>query len=323
MPEPFDKEPELTQRMRCPFCSGCLEYSVLPPDGAQVVCSNCEARYPRKKGVWRMLTGQQTEHYGPFLDSYRLLRQREGWERTADYYLSLPQVSPNDPTAFVWRIRRRSLRELDRILPPGEGRWALDLGAGNGWLSRHLARRGYCTVALDLNPEVPEGLEGGQVYLARGDVWFGRVQASMDLLPFHDESFAVCTISGSLYYANTAATLASVWRVLQPGGLLAITDSPVYSDPASGLAMAHEQRARAGGYLGYEPPPLPGGAGFLAQATLVREMRQAGFEVQVISTERPQGRLRQALRRPFNPGRREEARFPAVIGRKASNRTSI
>ncbi|HST04815.1 MAG TPA: class I SAM-dependent methyltransferase [Chloroflexia bacterium] len=266
------------------------------------------------------MTDEQVARYAPFLESYVKIRSREGWERNAAYYLRLPGVDKDDPQAEVWRIRRRSLRVLERILQrrfsSTQENWALDLGAGNCWLSRRLAKLGFRTVALDLNTVGRDSLARGQLYIEYDDLQIHRIQASMDQPPLTDNAFALCTVSGAIYYANLEATLASVYRILQPGGILAITDSPIYSKSTYGLQMAQEQRARITSLVGQEPAPLPGGDGFLVWPNLKSTMEQIGFGVQAISVARPLGRIRRLISRVLAPGRREEASFPVILGQK-------
>lgn len=321
MPSPSspiaDPDEALVMRLRCPACGGALRYHGPGVESQpRAACIVCHASYRGIRGVWRMLTPEQQEKYRAFLENYTSLRQREGWERDDAYYLGLPYVQPNDPAAHVWRIRRRSLGRLETLLSPASGAWALDLGAGNGWLTRRLAKRGYNAVALDLNSAQPEGLEGGRVYLERGEVRFERVQGSMDLLPFKAASFALCTVSGALHYTDLAKALSEIWRVLEQGGMLIISDSPVYSDVKAGQQMAHEQRLRAEFLLGHPAPRLPGGTGFLVGADVRRRLESIGFAVCFVSIERLPGRLRRRLRKLLNPGRREEARFPLIVGVK-------
>jgi SAM-dependent methyltransferase len=280
----------------------------------------CGARYYPVEEIWRMLTEQQRAQYAPFLESYPALRAREGWERDDAYFLRLPDVDKRDPTAPIWRIRRRSLRVLEGVLQreigTPQGQWALDLGAGNGWLSRRLSKRGFETVALDLNTAGSDSLAGGRLLMEQDGVLFHRVQASMDNLPFADDVFALCTVSSAIYYANLEDTLHSVYRVLQPGGLLAITDSPVYSHEAAGLRMAKEQQTRIAHVLGREPSALPGGQGFLVESRLLAQMREIGFLVRIVPIQNPLGRAKRLALRLLRPRRREEARFPVILGVK-------
>lgn len=325
-------ELQLVQRLKCPLCgSGLSTMPCTEKDGSEeneARCGQCGACYPRLEGIWRMLTEQERRQYQPFMEGYPAIRQREGWKRDEAYYLSLPYVLPGDPTSFVWRIRRRSLSVLDRVLQHEQAHirdvehtkrtlWALDLGAGNGWLSRYLTSCGYRTVALDLIAAGLDSLAGIRLHTSHDHTWIGRVQASMSKLPLCDETFALCTISGALHYADSEATLAEARRVLTPGGLLVITDSPVYSNSGAGVAMASERRRRIKALLGEEPPQLPGGQNFLVKDKLVAQMRTIGFQVSVIPTERVLGKLKRLVKRWLKPGAREEARFPVIVGRKS------
>src|SRR5205809_410742 len=184
MVDPFEMEQRLLLMLRCPRCGGSLSAEHGGGEADEVACRQCGATYRRVSGIWRMLTPEQQVWYSSFISSYTTLREREGWVRDESYYLALPNVPPGDSAEFIWRIRRRSLSALERVIPPGEGKWALDLGAGSGWLSRYLAKWGYNTVAVDLNVEGADGLEGASVYMEHDHIWLARVQASMDALPF-------------------------------------------------------------------------------------------------------------------------------------------
>jgi SAM-dependent methyltransferase/uncharacterized protein YbaR (Trm112 family) len=311
-----EQDQALIERLRCPRCGGSLAAPASDSATPEAVCRACGARYPRIDGIWRLLTGADMQRYGSFLERYRALRQREGWERAEiAYYLGLPQVPATDPAAAIWRIRRRSFRRVQATASPGAGGWALDLGAGHGWLARYLAQWGYRPVALDLNAAGPDSLAGAAVYLEHGGVWFDRVQASMDRLPLAEGAFALCTISGALHYADLPATLREIARVLAPGGLLIITDSPVYATDAAGRAMVRERAAQARARFG-AAPDWPGGAGYLVEPDLRAALRQAGFAARFLTIERPLGRLKRLFLRRLRPARREEARFPVVVARK-------
>jgi SAM-dependent methyltransferase len=314
---PRATEAAVLARLRCPACGGPLREALRLEGEGRATCVDCSAGYTQAGGIWRLLTDAERRRHVPFLESYRPLRQGDGWERAdPGYYLRLPYVPRRDPTAGIWRIRRRSLARLEQVVGPGAGRWALDLGAGNGWLSRRLTERGFAVIALDLNVGGADSLEGAQVLLDLG-AWFGRVQASMDRLPLGAGAFALCTCSGALHYADLPATLAEIGRVLEPGGLFVCTDSPVYTDAAAGAAMVAEQQARLRTTFGRDPH-WPGGSGFLVADALVAAMRQAGFAVQMFANEHPLGPLRHRLARLRRPQAREQARFPVVVGRKSA-----
>jgi SAM-dependent methyltransferase len=305
-----DLESALAARLACPVCGGSLAYQ--PPVEA-ASCRECGRAYLRQAGIWRMLTEEQAEYYRPFTGNYRPLRQAEGWERPDPaYYLDLPQVLPGDPQAPIWRIRRRSLARLQKEAGPGYGRWALDLGAGNGWLSRHLVRLGYRVVALDLNANGPDSLEGGQLYQQHDKVWFGRVQAGLERLPFQKGVFSLCTASGSLHYAALEPTLAEIRRVLAAAGKFILTDSPVYRQAAAGRAMTAEYVAQTQARYG-RAAQWVGGSGYLVESELLTGLIRQGFTPKVFGIERSMGRLRRSLLGWFNPASREIAHFPVIV----------
>src|SRR5437763_12287341 len=119
----------------------------------------------------------------------------------------------------------------------------------------------------------------------------------MSTPPLCDGTFELCTISAALHYADVEATLRSVHRLLQPHGLLIITDSPVYSSDRAGRAMAAERQAQNEAILGADTPRLPGGQNYLVEPQLLALMRRLGFSAQPISIERPLGRLKRILSR--------------------------
>jgi SAM-dependent methyltransferase len=270
-----------------------------------------------------MLTPQQRARFAPFLESYPIQRSLEGWERNSAYHLSLPWVPRDDPTSRIWRIRRRSLSTLENQVSVHFGdtsrAWALDLGAGNCWLSRRLAGMGFSTVALDLNVEGTDSLSTGQLFIEHDKVWFDRVQGTMDRLPFGDCTFDLCTVSAALYYSDVPATLREVYRVLRPNGMFLISDSPVYSASAPGEIMAKEQRQRLSRVLGHEPAELPGGAGFLVRSEILEGLRATGFRTSILSSQHPLGRARRRIRALLPKQGREEAKFPVLVSIKPSS----
>jgi SAM-dependent methyltransferase len=315
MSEWVNLESQLVSRLACPVCGSGLDYQ--PPE-EEASCRKCNITYLKRSGIWRMLTEEQREYYRPFTDNYQTLRQAEGWERTDPaYYLGLPQVLPGDPQASIWRIRRRSLKRLQKEAGQGRGSWGLDLGAGNGWLSRYLVRLGYRAVGLDLNTNGPDSLEGGLLYQQHENIWFGRVQAGLERLPFQEGVFSLCAASGSLHYAALEPALAEIWRVLAIDGKFILTDSPVYRQAAAGRAMRAEYVAQTQARFGREARWV-GGSGYLVESELLAGLARAGFEVKIFGVERYMGRLRRKIVGWFNPAPREMAHFPVLVARKTA-----
>jgi ubiquinone/menaquinone biosynthesis C-methylase UbiE len=114
----------------------------------------------------------------------------------------------------------------------------LDLGAGCGWLSHRLASLGHSVVAVDLQDDELDGLGACRYYSAP----FTAVQADIDALPFAPAQFDLAVFEGSLHYsADPIATLAEAKRMLAPGGVLAVMDSPMFVRERDGRAMVERQ----------------------------------------------------------------------------------
>ncbi len=299
--------------LACPTCRGRL-FPIEPVGHNR--CGSCRQDYEYREGIWRFLLPEQERDYRAFLENYRPARQADGWERNDDnYYLALPDVAPDDPQAALWRLRRRSYDLLMAQIGPGQNRFALDLGAGCGWLSRRLAEAGWQPIALDLNVEGRDGLEGGAVYLEKANLRFVRGQASMNRLPIAFQSVALCIVNGAFHYANPATVLPEIYRVLIPGGLFIMCDSPVYTDASAGQAMVAELATR----LRTESkanPVWPDGPGYLLLDEMQTRLQQAKFKVELLWPERPWSPAKRTLRRLTHPKARQQARFPLFIARK-------
>ena len=127
---------------------------------------------------------------------------------------------------------RRWRRAVAAALAATEGERVLDLAAGTGTVSRHLARAGADCVACDFSLGM---LQVGAIRLGgdegagpagrpdRGRVRF--VAGDAMALPFRTGAFDAVTISfGLRNVADPAAALAEMRRVTRPGGRLLICE---------------------------------------------------------------------------------------------------
>lgn len=109
-------------------------------------------------------------------------------------------------------------------LEPSDG-WALDIGAGTGWTTAGLARKGYQTVAVDISAD--HKLELARHHCVSG-LFFERVLADMNHLPFRDGSFSLALSSAALHHSrDLGASLREICRTMVSGGRLELINEPV------------------------------------------------------------------------------------------------
>ncbi len=257
---------------------------------------------------------------GQFVREYRTVRRAEGWgSQDAAYYRALPYRDLSGRYPGIWRIRARSyvvfineiLRPLERKKTPLR---ILDLGAGNGWLAYRLARRGHEVIAIDVLEDRLDGL--GAIRQYAGGTRVLPLQAEFDHLPIAPESADIAIFDAAFHYStNYATTLRESLRVLQPRGTLVILDSPMYSDPTSGMRMVQEREARFSATYGFASNAL-GHEHFLTPERLDQLSAQLSLSWR---TYQPRLDVRTAVERKFNGLRagREPARFPVIVGHRA------
>ncbi len=276
-------------------------------------CSRCGRSYAAPVGgIVDLLPAERAAAFMPFLSSYTRIRQAEGrGSERAAYYEALPGCDSRDPLAWQWRIRARSYEALAKIVLarlPG-GAKVLDLGAGAGWLSHRLAEAGCAPCAVDVNVDPHDGLGAARHYRPR----WPRVRAEFDRLPLADSEADAVVYNGAFHYsADYETTLREALRVLRPGGIVAILDSPVYTDRSSGERMLAEQARDFETRFGERSDSL-GNVGFLTWRMLDELGGRLGLRWQV---HVPWYGFRWWLRRPLARlrGHREPARFALIWG---------
>jgi SAM-dependent methyltransferase len=129
-----------------------------------------------------------------------------GWEGRAAEWLAWARTPGFDA---YWRYRDAFFE----LVPPPSGR-TLEVGCGEGRVSRDLVARGHRVTALDASPTLLNAAaeqEPGAEY----------VLGAAEALPFPDASFALVVAYNVLMdVADMAAAVAEAARVLEPGGSL-------------------------------------------------------------------------------------------------------
>jgi SAM-dependent methyltransferase len=216
-------------------------------------------------GIWKTLSADRRAVFSGFLRDYEDIRQREGrGSAQGAFYLALPYADLTGNFRDQWHIRGRSYRFFEqRLLPKLEKRHgsnfrALDIGAGNGWLSFRLALQGHRPFAIDLCCNAWDGLGAASHYEQVLPEMFPRFEAEMDALPFEDAQFDVAIFNASFHYStNYTRTLRETLRCLKPGGTILILDSPTYKQAHSGEAMRLERQVHFEARFGTRSDALP------------------------------------------------------------------
>ncbi len=105
------------------------------------------------------------------------------------------------------------------------GEKILEIGADSCWSVAGFARRGCDCVASDINHH----LIVSDVFMREHGIYFERVVADMNQLPFRGASFDVVFCSQVLHHStDLRQTMSEIARVLKPGGRLALFSEPMY-----------------------------------------------------------------------------------------------
>jgi len=275
-------------------------------------------RFERVDGIWRFLLPERQAYYAQFIAEYETVRRGEGrGSRSANYYRALPYRDLSGRMSDDWRIRAASFDSfLDNILLPleEEARQSLtviDLGAGNGWLSNHLAQRGHTVGAVDLTLNNFDGLGCYRFF----DSAFTPIQSEFDVLPFPNGAADLIIFNASLHYSEDySRTLLESLRTLAPNGLLVILDSPFYHDARSGGQMVKERESLFARQYGFRSNALKS-RNYLTYSNLQQLGAKLGVRWQFIT---PNYGLLWVIR-PFKAKLlrgREPAKFHLVVGYK-------
>lgn len=133
---------------------------------------------------------------------------QQAWEREAEAWIRWARTPEVDH--FFWRFGRPALFEL--IPPPG--RLTIDVGAGEGRVSRALRELGHEVVAVEPSPTLAAAAR-------EADPGIEVLEASATAIPLPDDACDLAVASMSLMCMDDLrAAVAEIARVLEPGGQL-------------------------------------------------------------------------------------------------------
>lgn len=304
-------------RLRCPECGGAA--FALAGD---LLCPAEGRRIEGRGGLLPLLSERRREELRPFVEAYRRVRRDEGWGGSPAYYRNLPLRDGSGRHRAIWRIRARSYRLIARTLRSrydGRSLRILELGAGNGWLSVRLAARGHFVLATDVSSDAEDGL-GALARYAPPALAVDRLTAALaelEELPLDDAQFDVVIAAGSLHYASDLRrAVREAHRVLRPGGLFVVADSPTYDCPEAGRVMVARRRSWHEERYGIDEA-TDRTTGFLVRVAFTDLLVETGFHVEhrffFEGTQRALSRVYRRMRHLGAP-----ARFPVFLAERRS-----
>lgn len=142
---------------------------------------------------------------------------RDAWEQHAPDWVRWAREPDHDS---YWRFHREPFLEL--VPPPG--RLTLDIGCGEGRLTRDLTERGHHVVGVDVSPTMIEAARARNPELE-------FVEADAAELPFEDDAADLAIAFMSLMdIDDMQGAVREAARVLEPGGrFLAAVVHPINS----------------------------------------------------------------------------------------------
>lgn len=144
-------------------------------------------------------------------------RNREQWDGwAADYEAAgREQWAAAEPSWGIWRVPEAQLRMLPADL---DGRDAIELGCGTGYVSAWLARRGARPVGID-NSHAQ--LETARRLQDRHGIEFELIHGNAEQVPKPDASFDFAISEyGASIWCDPFAWIPEAARLLRPGGRL-------------------------------------------------------------------------------------------------------
>jgi ubiquinone/menaquinone biosynthesis C-methylase UbiE len=145
--------------------------------------------------------------------------------------------------------RPREVAILTRMMALNRQHRLLDVGCGDGYLTRMFARRAREVTGLDHDPEM---LEIARQLHGRSNVRFD--EGAAEKLPYPDASFdRVVAVSVMEHFYDTVSALREMARVLKPGGVVAMSvDSLVPENSPAKFRQWHTRRYNVAGYFRLE-----------------------------------------------------------------------
>lgn len=164
------------------------------------------------------------------------------------------QAPDNQPVDEGQKMdRRNSAQVMDELLPL-KAATVIDVGCGNGWLTRLMTRRGAHVTGIEVSPR---HLQEARSVPVVGDEHY--MPGIAEDLPVRTRSVDIVVFFNSLHHIdkdNLAKALRESARVLKSGGILYISEPLAEGDYFETMKPAHDEtqvRRQAQDILRYAP----------------------------------------------------------------------
>lgn len=204
---------------------------------------------------------------------------RDYWDSVAGEWVAAGRRhwALNEVTWGIWNVPESDAH----LLPEVDGRDAIELGCGTGYIASWLARRGARVVGIDNSPRQ---LETARMLQQEFGIEFPLILGNAETVPLPDASFDLAVSEyGAAIWADPYRWIPEAARLLRPGGelvflgnstLLMLCVSDYEADPI-GERLLRDYR----GMHRFEWPDTAGIEFHLGYGDMIRLLRSSGFEV--------------------------------------------
>ncbi len=231
-------KPSLLNKLICPQCATPLLISASQENAAEIRkgllnCLKAGHIYKIENGIPGLVFGldEESQKEQDVCEKDSQVRVARP-ELSREWLLGLPGTYVQQLTSSAEAYNNGDIEcifnQMISTFPLPQGQHLLDIGANVCWSTRVFAKIGYEATALDFVTAPLRGLESADVYMQADGIFFERVQANMEKLPFKNESYdLIFSISTIHHSGNLEKLFLEMHRILKTGGKAIIADSTI------------------------------------------------------------------------------------------------
>src|SRR5947207_8525414 len=261
------------RRARRPLALAAGERSEAEVRTGSLTCSSCGFVASVSRGVVDLMPDppEFVRREAAGLERFADLMRADGWDRARVLRL------PDDPLEY-WQGQKAAMEHLLATVDFPPGSTVLDVGSNTCWASNVFASRGLDVIALDISTAEMQGLYTADWWFDANGVYFERVLSTMFDPAIASESLDFVFCCEVLHHnakPELKCTLAELFRVLKPGGLLIALSEPLRFP--TNLKRDH----------GSEVAQFEGNENVYFFHEYVLAARRAGFDVELVEPRTP------------------------------------